>query len=185
VAHGASSQPWAWRPAVGSRLARTLGLTANLMQPSADLNSLAAILQYCESFSKQMLSKAGEFHPFGAFLNGETGKVDALGALTGAEKPTGVATYQLLEAFVSERTQDGSLLAYGIAANVTMPKHLNSPFPDGIRIHVEARGYSRMVYTPYRLLPLASIRRFLVVVPSVQYSEEIAVDMPPKLFAAR
>jgi hypothetical protein len=27
VAHGASSQPWAWRPAAGARLARTLGLT--------------------------------------------------------------------------------------------------------------------------------------------------------------
>ncbi len=155
------------------------------MPPTADLDALAALLQYCESFAKQMLSRAGEFPPFGSFLNAESGKVDALGALTGAENPTGVATYQLLESFVSERARAGSLLAYGLAANVNMPKHLNSPFPDGIRIHVEAPGYSRIIYIPYRLLPFAPLRRFLAFLPTVHYAEEIAVDTSPKQFSTQ
>jgi hypothetical protein len=65
---------------------------------------------------------------------------------------------------------------------VNVPTEYQSPFVDGIRIQVEAPGYSRFLYTPYRILPFKALRKFLAVVPTVEYGEEIAVDVPPSIF---
>jgi hypothetical protein len=146
------------------------------------IDSLAALLRYCEEFSKQMLAEAGEFHPFAAIVN-QAGKVEAVGAYLGEEHPPGVAVYQLLEASLTSMAVQRKALACAIAANVNIPSALSSPFVDGIRVHVEAPGYSRFVYTPYKVLSYRAFRKFMAVLPTVEYAEPISVDVPAKLFA--
>lgn len=150
--------------------------------PDITIDSLAALLRYCEDFSKQMLAGAGEFHPFAAFIN-QDGKVEAVGAHTGEEYPRGAAVYQLLEDALASMAMERKALACAIAANVNVPSTLSSPFADGVRVHVEAPGYSRLVYTPYKVLSYRALRKFMAVLPTVEYAEPIAVDVPAKLFA--
>lgn len=149
----------------------------------ATIDSLADLLRYCEQFAKHMIAEAGEFHPFGAFVNAD-GRVEALGAHLGTELPRGSEVYAFLENALGSMVAQGKVGAYALAANVNIPSGLASPLPDGIRVHVEAPGYSRLVYTPYRVLPLRAIRKFLAFLPTVQYLEPIAVDVPNKVFAS-
>ncbi|MBB5206148.1 hypothetical protein HNQ51_003491 [Inhella inkyongensis] len=144
---------------------------------------MAALLRYCEQFAKQMLSDAGEFHPFGAFIN-SSGELEALGGYLGTEFPSGGELYTLLEGALASMVHERKARAYALAANVNMPAQVSSIFTDGVRVHIEAPGYSRLVYTPYRLLSYRAIRKFLAVVPTVEYAEPIAVDVPNKVFAA-
>jgi len=145
------------------------------------IDSLASLLRYCEQFAQQMLARSGEFHPFGSFVNAE-GKIEALGAHLGSEFPAGGEVYTFLESAVASMAAQGKVSAYALAANVSIPSGLASPLPDGIRVHVEAPGYSRLVYTPYRILPLHAVRKFLAVVPTVEYLEPIVVDVPSRVF---
>ena len=150
--------------------------------PSVTVDALAALLRYCEEFAKQMLFQAGEFHPFGAFVN-HSGQVEALGGYLGAEFPRGSELYLFLEGALASMAAEGKVHASALAANVNVPSVLSSPFPDGFRVHVEAPGYSRLVYTPYRVLPYRAVRKFLAVVPTVEYAESIAVEVPSKVFS--
>ncbi len=148
--------------------------------PTASIDQLATLLRYCEDFAKQMLGEAGEFHPFGAFLNGE-GKVEALSAYLGGQLQEH-ELYSLLQGAVSSLAAQGKLKAYAIAANVNIPSQLEAAYPDGIRVHVESPGYSRMVYTPYQLLSYRPLRKFLAFLPLVEYLEPIAVDVNGSAF---
>ena len=150
----------------------------------ASIDHLAALLRYCEEFAKQMLVEAGEFHPFGAFVDPE-GQLQALAGHLGTEWPKGADLYSFLQGAVSQMAVQERLIAYALAANVNVPSSLEAPFHDGIRVQVEAPEYSRLVYTPYRMLPLKPLRRFLVVLPLVEYAEPIAVETPPSAFARR
>jgi len=123
-----------------------------------------------------MLREAGEFHPFGAFLN-SSDQIDALGAYLGTDYPKGQDLYALLQGAVTSLAGEGKLKAYAIAANVNIPQEFKAPYPDGIRVHIESADYSRMVYTPYRLLPFRALRKFLAFLPLVEYAEPIAVDV--------
>lgn len=147
------------------------------------LQSLAHLLHYCESFAKQMLSGAGEFYPFGAFVNSQ-GNVEALGGHMGDERPNPQDLYRFMQSAIAEMAAERKLVAYAVAANVNVPGEFNSPFPDGIRVHVEASGYARYIYTPYRLLPYRAFRKFLAVVPTVEYAEQITVEVQPNVFAS-
>lgn len=149
--------------------------------PQAPIESLAALLQYSDSFAKQMLVEAGGFHPFGAFIN-TGGKVEALAGHIGTEFPRGQELYAFLQSAVHQLAVEKKILAYALAANVHVPTELNSPLPDGIRIHVVAPGYSRMIYTPYRTLSYRALRKFLAFLPVVEYTEEITVDVPSNAF---
>jgi hypothetical protein len=147
----------------------------------APIESLAALLQYSESFAKQMLVEAGEFHPFGAFVNPE-GKIEALAGHIGTDFPKGQELYEFLQGAVNQLAAEKKILAYSLVANVNVPAELNSPLPDAVRIHVVAPGYSRMIYTPYRSLSYRALRKFLTFLPLVEYVEEIAVDVASNSF---
>jgi hypothetical protein len=145
------------------------------------LQTLARLLSYCESFAKKRLSDAGEFVPFGAFING-SGKLEALAAMPAKSKQSTEDAYRLLWESTTQMAKEGRLLAYAIASSVNVPPALRPQFPVGIRINVEAKGYSRVLYTPYRPLPYRALRRFFVVVPTVEYAEEISVDTKQHAF---
>jgi hypothetical protein len=152
--------------------------------PDVSLQALAQLLQYCESFAQRMLGDAGDFYAFGAFVNGD-GQIEALAGHLGTDRPNPQELYRFIQEAIVGMAAQGKLSAYAVAANVNMPGELGSPLPDGIRVHVEAPGYSRLIYTPFRLLSFRPLRKFLAVLPTVQYAEQITVDTQPSVFASR
>ena len=152
------------------------------MSPTS-IESLASLRHYCESFAKQMLSKAGAFYPFGAFINADD-KLEVLAASTGSDHPKPVELLEMMRAAVSELAALGRLKAYAIAADVNIPAAYEPRFSDGIRVQIEAPGYSRYVYTPDSVLRFRWLRTFLVVLPTVDYAEPIPVDTAPDVFRA-
>jgi hypothetical protein len=143
------------------------------------IESLGTLVQFCETFAKQRLREAGNFIPFGAFVNREQG-LEHLNAYS----PSPQLGFEMLGGAVQQLARDGKLVAYAVASNVSIPSEYQSTFTDGIRIQVEAPGYSRFLYTPYRILPFQTLRKFLAVVPTIEYGPEIAVDIPASIFRA-
>ncbi len=148
---------------------------------SPPIESLVSLLHYCESFAKQMLAASGEFYPFGAFINLE-GKVEALAAHMGQEHPNSQEVYAALHGMLVQMANEEKIIGFAVAANVNVPAQYASALPDAIRVHVEAPDYSRQIYTPYRLLPYQSIRKFLGFLSLVEYHEPIPVDLEPNVF---
>jgi hypothetical protein len=133
---------------------------------NVDPHRLEEILNYCLNFAKMMISKHGEFYPFGAVLDAK-GKLNAHGSWTGAENPPGTDVYRLLQDSMRTQFRDGKIVAAGIAANVNIPPQYHASHADGIRIHLECSGYSRFIYLPYQITQ-----------DSVAYGELFSVEAP-------
>lgn len=139
---------------------------------------LTALLEYCVGFARQMIEKAGEFYPFGAEIDA-SGELKALGFSDGGEKPSSQELYAFAQSALTQRAAEGAVLGAAIAANVNIPPQFESKYPDGIRVHVEAEGFSRYIYTPYAITKTGLFGRKR----SVDYDEMFAADVPPLMFA--
>jgi hypothetical protein len=141
---------------------------------TASPEQLHAALTYCVDFAKTMLLDSGAFHPFGAFVD-SAGKVVAVGAWTGEEQPKGSDVHEMLVMNLRVRVLDGSARAIAVAADVNIPAQYNAPQKDGLRVTLEAHGYSRFIYVPYQ------IKRGGVfgAKKSVEFSEPFSVELEP------
>ena len=148
---------------------------------STSIESLDSLLRYCEGVAKQMLSRSGAFYPFGAFINAGD-KLEVLAASTGTDRPSPQDLLALMRGAIADMAASGRLKAYAIAADVDVPASCQPLFLDGIRVQIEAPGYSRYIYTPYRVLRFRPLRAFLAVLPTVSYAEPIPVDVEPDVF---
>ena len=63
-------------------------------------------------------------------------------------------------------------------ANVDIPAAYAPPWPDGLRVKLETRGYSRFIYIPYR------VERTAEAAPSVEFAEPMALDAMAEMFLA-
>jgi hypothetical protein len=145
---------------------------------------LAAMLEGTWNFAKVMLRKTGDFYPFAETAD-RTGKRSMVGGSTGQEHPNPRSIYSLLHDALASQVASGEAAAVALAANVNIPAEYQSPFPDGVRVHVEAAGYCRYVYLPYRVAPRGVIKRTLGRPFDVAYGEPISVDLPPIFFSDR
>lgn len=136
---------------------------------SVDPHKLEELLNYCLGFAKKMLEAHGEFYPFGAVLV-PNGTVTAVGAHVGDEHPTGAEVFRFLHSALHSQFQNKEIVAAAIATNVNIPPQYQPAFPDGIRVQLECRGYSRYVYLPYR-----------VSAGRPEYGEFIPVDVPASI----
>jgi hypothetical protein len=147
---------------------------------SDQLTSLALVVQHCQAFARERLRSAGQVAPFGVYVQPHRTKLNLLGATA----TSSAESYELLEARVEELAKKGVVSAYALTASVALPEAFNSKHIDGIRVHVEAPNFSRFIYTPYRVLPYRALRHFLLVLPCVDYGDEVLVDTAPKAYAA-
>jgi hypothetical protein len=147
---------------------------------SDQLASLALVVQHCQAFARERLRSAGQVAPFGAYVQPHSTKLNLLGA----KGASSAESYQLLEAMIDDLAKKGVVSAYALAASVALPEGFKSKHPDGIRIHAEAPNFSRLIYTPYRVLPYRALRHFFLVLPCVEFGDEVLVDAAPKAYAA-
>jgi len=142
---------------------------------------LTAMLEGCCDFAKLMLSKAGDFYPFGETAD-PSGKISVQGGWNGEEHPDRRAIYELLQEAFARDVREGKLAALALAGNVTIPTEYRPELPDGIRVHIEARGYSRFFYLPYRVERRTIAQRLLRRPYRVAYGALFSVDVPPAFF---
>ena len=147
---------------------------------AVDPHSLEKLLTYCVDFAKEMLTRCGEFYPFGAVIKTDGG-FSAIGGYTGEEHPLRQDVYiQLQESFKQDFT-DGKIEAAAIAADVNIPKQYDPPHPDGIRVLIECRGYSRMFYVPYYLIKPGMFGRLIRKRSALTCGEIISVEVDSTL----
>jgi hypothetical protein len=144
-----------------------------------DTAHLHAVLNYCLEFSEEMLSKAGDFYPFGAVVT-QDGVLSAVGFSDGDEHPSPQQLYAFAERSITSRAAAGEILAGGLAANVNIPAEYAPAFADGVRVKLEGRDFSRFVYRPYRIASTGLLRKR----QTLEFGEIFAVEVPPSFWAA-
>lgn len=147
------------------------------MSPTPE--QLNEMVNYLMSFANEMLTKAGEFFPFAAIVNSE-GMVEACGAYNGEEHPQSAVVLELLAEALRAQVESGHAIAVGIAADVNIPPQFQSPLPDGVRIGLEAKGNSRLIYYPYK----PAVKGIFKKSPP-EFAEPFAVEVSPTFFAER
>jgi hypothetical protein len=113
-----------------------------------DPEELSTLLSNAVQFGEQMIAEHGTFYPYGFTLD-QSGEVAMTGAWNGEEHPEPRAIYQLLQQAFTRDIASGKVKAIALAADVTIPKEYSPAYPDGIRVLVEARDFSRFIYVPY------------------------------------
>ena len=150
------------------------------MQFSIDPHRLEELLTYCIGFAQEMLTRCGEFFPFGAVIK-QGGEFAAVGGDVGKEHPPSQEVYQFLHGAFQRDFLEGKIEAAALAANVDIPAQFSPPYPDGIRILIECRGYARMFYVPYALKKPSLLGKILRRRGTLKIEEAISVDVPPSL----
>lgn len=151
----------------------------NMNEIAVDPHRLEQLLTYCSGFAKEMLTRSGAFYPFGAAIKTDS-EFTAIGGHTGEEHPPREEVYLLLESTLRQQFAEGSILAAALAVDVNIPRQFNPPFPDGIRILIECKGYARMFYIPYSL-PKRNLLNRLTGQTTPTFGEFITVDVRPAL----
>lgn len=86
----------------------------------APIEKLGALLQHCEAVARRMLTEAGEFYPVAAFISPD-GKVQALAADIGKQRPDPKELYQFLHGTIGQMKADGHLVGFALASNAKNP----------------------------------------------------------------
>src|SRR5215469_10075448 len=131
---------------------------------SVDPRLLEQALTYSLDFGKQMIQRKGDFYAFRAVIDSE-GKFQAVGADLGEEHPKREVVYKSLRNSLRQRFQEKSIIASAIAVHVDIPRQYSPKYTDGIRVHLEASGYSRFIYLPYSRPKVGAWRVCSVVRP--------------------
>lgn len=142
-----ASSLFAWPEGVSASATDRVGQKEPM---SASPTQLQSATMHCIGFAERMLQSDGEFYPFGAAINA-AGVLESRGAWTGDGNPDVKEIYGLLAQAFRKDAQDGNILVSALAVNVNIPAIFASTWPDGIRVHVESRDYSRCVYVPYKV----------------------------------
>lgn len=140
---------------------------------------LSALVTYCTDFAKTMLKDTGDFYPFGATLTND-GKFGSVGGHNGQERPNAQEIYKLLGCNFAADAAAGKLSAVALAANVNIPDEYSPSAPDGVRVHVEAEGFSRFIYMPYRITKQGPFKKKFVA----EFDELFSVAIAPQFFWA-
>lgn len=135
---------------------------------------------YCANFAQSMLERSGEFYPFGAHIDAD-GKMTAVGGHDGKEHPLPQDLYQFLASALTTGARNGEILVAALAANVNVPAEVSAPWPDAIRVHIEADGYARFLYIPYRLIEKKGLFRKKTV---AELSKPVSVETGPVFFGS-
>jgi hypothetical protein len=101
-------------------------------------------------FAKVMLSKHGEFFPFGSSMD-LAGRITMDGAHTGNEHPPSQELIDLLTQYYAQRAETGELRAAAICADVRVVPPGKVDKSDAISVGLEHQsGETFTVFLPYR-----------------------------------
>lgn len=109
------------------------------------------LLNHRVSFAEELLSKYGEFYPFGGAID-ETGQIISVAAYDGTEMPPSDALIKMLESGLREGARSGKYIASALIYDARVVPPGGSEKSDAIIAELEHRdGFAMTVYFPYRL----------------------------------
>jgi hypothetical protein len=144
---------------------------------------LTALLELSLDFARQMIRDHGEFYPFGAALAPDLSP-RMVGAYDGDEHPDRRTVHPLLEQAFEADVAAGKYAAVAITADVNIPGEYEPTYPDGIRVYIEAAGYCRYIYLPYRRTTPGLFARLRGLGPGAEFGELIPIDIPHRFFGS-
>ena len=138
-------------------------------------NPVNRLFGFVVEFAEQMLAKSGEFFPFGGSITG-AGEIAAAAGMPddGSEHPNAQDVYRQVAQGLASRASDDDVAAVALVANVIIPTELEPAAESGIRVHVEAPGFARMVYVPYEFVTGEE--------QAIRLHEPVAVEIEPEFF---
>ena len=115
-------------------------------------DQLAMILQACTDFARQMIEEQGGFYPFGARVLPD-GAIDFFQPVPETDPVDVKALYQETQSKLVRLAWAGEILGAAVVANADLPEgEVEGGFRDAIKVYLDAPGFCRMVYQPYRLV---------------------------------
>ena len=137
-------------------------------------NPVNRLFAFVVEFAEQMLAKSGEFFPFGGSIT-DAGEIAAAAGEPGdSEHPNAQDVYRQVARGLASRASGDDVAAVALVANVMIPTELEPAAESGIRVHVEAPGFARMVYVPYEFMEGGD--------QPVRLHEPMAVEIAPEFF---
>jgi hypothetical protein len=105
-------------------------------------------------------------------------KLQALGFWDGNERPATQELHNYAQSVLTAKAKAVEIIAGAIAVKVNIPPEFESQFPDGIRVHVESPGFSRLIYQPYVIKKVGFLARKQVT----EYGEMFSADVGLTIF---
>jgi hypothetical protein len=111
---------------------------------------LDAVLNALLPFAQQMLTKRGQFHPFGASMT-VSGEVSLAAGLPESERVDSTKIIEMLTSIFKQQATDGSIRAAGICFDVRVIPPGGSQKVDAICNRLEhMNGETAEVFLPYK-----------------------------------
>lgn len=137
-------------------------------------SDLDQLLNALMPFAQQMLSKHGEFFPFGAAMSAD-GEIGLHAGDTGEEQPEAQEVIGLLTAGFRQQAAEGSIRAAGVCVDIRTIPPGQQEKTDAISVPLEHQsGEAATVILPYK-------KGFL---GRIKYGEMFAVKRDPEFFVA-
>ena len=112
-------------------------------------NELEQLLSAAVPFAEQMLTKHGEFFPYGSSMNGD-GKISAVEGYTGSEHPKSTELIDQLRAGFRREAEAGKLRACALVYDIRTVPPGKTEKTDAIAVELDHRGgMSIVVVYPY------------------------------------
>ena len=114
-------------------------------------HDLEQLLSAAVLFAEQMLTKHGEFFPYGSSMNSD-GKISAVGGYTGSEHPKSTEVIDLLRAGFRREAEAGKIRACALVYDIRTVPPGKTEKTDAIAVELDHRGgMSVVVVYPYAI----------------------------------
>lgn len=122
-------------------------------EPESQKRDLERVLSAAVPFARQMLTKEGEFFPYGSSMNAD-GKIAAVGAQVGNEHPKSAELIGLLRGAFQREAESGKIRACAVVYDTRVVPPGKTEKIDAIAVELDhSGGMSIAVIYPYRLAP--------------------------------
>jgi hypothetical protein len=111
---------------------------------------LYEMVTVCTDTGTFFLSRRGEFFPYGAVIFSD-GRIAPIMGYLGEDVTDSHQLYRYLHHALVTQASGGTILAAALAADVTVPSHLDAEAPDAIRMQIESETHCLLLYLPYTL----------------------------------
>ena len=142
------------------------------------------LLQQALHRAKQLIADDQLFFPF-SLMTCPSGNIQPVDSSNEQLNPNLRETYRHLENTIMAGVMAGKILAVAIAVDITIPEGQPSQHQDAIRILVEAQGYARYFYLPYRRQSSSGINVKKQQGVKTIFGDCFSVECSPKYFTSQ
>jgi hypothetical protein len=128
-------------------------MAAGQKDESVQKQELEQLINATLPFAAQMLTKRGEFYPFGATMD-PSNKITSVGGYNGSEHPKSTEIIDLLKGAFQRQAETNAIMACALVYDIRTIPPGQTQKTDAIEVDLEHRdGLSLIVVYPYKIGP--------------------------------